>query len=233
VHRHFICLAAGLTITLGSFTVGRAEILGDYLSVESCVECHEEEVAGWKETPHAHAFETLKEQGEEKQSAQGCVKCHVVGFEKDGGFIDMELTPELKDVQCEACHGPGRRHAESEDPADILGKPDAVLCRSCHTEGQDKNFDYETKKMWVHGGSGESVKVAAVSEPALGNLTISQCQIEFGNMVEGEVAKKKHSIVEHGKSAAESNQCHHQLSVHHDRAGSARIKTWRVDESYD
>jgi len=203
VHKHFICLAAGLTIVLGIFTVGQAEILGDYLSVEACVECHEEEVSGWKTTPHAHAFETLKEQGEEKQSAQGCVKCHVVGFEKDGGFIDMELTPELKDVQCEACHGPGRQHAESEDPADILVKPDAMLCRTCHTEGQDKNFDYESKKMWVHGGSGASVKVAAATEPALGNLTISQRQVEFGHMVEGKVAQK--TVILHNTGDASLN----------------------------
>ena len=200
MREYFYCLAACAILFLWGSTAGRAELLGDYVSVTACVECHEEEAAGWKTSPHAHAFETLKEQGEEKQSAQGCIKCHVVGFEKDGGFIDMQLTPELKDVQCEACHGPGRRHAESEDPADIMGKPDAVLCRSCHTEGQDKNFDFETKKMFVHGGSGESVKHIGVTESALGILAISQSLVEFGHMVEGVVANKTIRLSNTGKA---------------------------------
>jgi predicted CXXCH cytochrome family protein len=186
----FFSLVAALTILFGFLSTLKAEILGDYLGVTACVECHEDVVAGWKTTPHAHAFETLKEQGEEKQSAQGCVKCHVVAFEKDGGFIDMALTPELKDVQCEACHGPGRKHAESEEPEGILlEKPDAALCRTCHTEGQDKNFDYDTKKMWVHGG-GKEVKIAATADATGGNLHISQTSLAFGDMVEGDVAKK-------------------------------------------
>ena len=181
---------AALILVLGSDTVSRAEILGDYLGSTACAECHEEVVVGWKTTPHAHAFETLKEQGEEKQSAQGCIKCHVVAFEKDGGFIDMALTPELINVQCEACHGAGRQHAESEDSADIVGKPDEALCRTCHTEGQDKNFDYEAKKKWVHAGSEFSLATTGDHERGKGNLSISQGKVEFGNMVEGKVAKR-------------------------------------------
>ena len=188
--RTLFAYLAALILVLGAHTVSRAEILGDYLGYTACAECHEEVVVGWKTTPHAHAFETLKEQGEEKQSAQGCIKCHVVAFETDGGFIDMALTPELKNVQCEACHGAGRQHAESEDPADIVGKPDEALCRTCHTEGQDKNFDYEAKKKWVHGGSELSLAATGDHERGNGNLSISQTKVEFGNMVEGKVAKK-------------------------------------------
>lgn len=128
-----------------------AEIFGDYLGYTSCLECHEDVVAGWKTTPHANAFEDLKKQGEEKQAIPGCVRCHVVAMDNDGGFIDMDLTPELKDVQCESCHGPGRVHATSQKPEDIIGTPDAAACRTCHTEGQDKNFDYAAKSRLVHG----------------------------------------------------------------------------------
>jgi hypothetical protein len=137
--------------TLALASAGRTEILGDYVSGTACMECHAEIVEGWKTTPHARAFETLKNQGEEKLKNPGCVKCHVVGFDKDGGFIDMDLTPELKGVQCECCHGPGRRHAESQDPADIVGKPGEAVCRACHTEGQDKNFDFGKKSLFIHG----------------------------------------------------------------------------------
>ena len=34
---------------------------------------------------------------------------------------------------------------------DIVGSPGEELCRKCHTEGQDKNFDFETKSKLVHG----------------------------------------------------------------------------------
>ena len=137
--------------TLVLVSTARTEILGDYLSSTACVDCHAEIVEGWKTTAHAKAFETLKNQGEEKLKNPGCVKCHVVAFDKDGGFIDMDLTPELKGVQCECCHGPARKHVESQDSADIVGKPGETVCRACHTMGQDKNFDFGKKSLLIHG----------------------------------------------------------------------------------
>lgn len=140
-----------LSLVLFSFSTAEAEIFGDYVGVKECNECHEDVVEGWKTTPHAHAFENLAKQGEEKKQNPGCVKCHVVAYDAEGGFIDMDLTPELKDVQCESCHGPGNKHMETEEAEDIFGKPDESVCRVCHTEGQDKNFDYQQASKWVHG----------------------------------------------------------------------------------
>jgi predicted CXXCH cytochrome family protein len=136
---------------LGWSAAVQAEILGDYLGYTACEPCHPDLVAGWKTTGHARAFESLKTQGEEKQENPGCVKCHVVAYEKDGGYIDMELTPELKDVQCESCHGPGKKHTETFSADDLVGKTGEDVCRQCHTEGQDKDFDYEKKSKLVHG----------------------------------------------------------------------------------
>lgn len=178
-----------------------AEILGDYVGHKACIECHEEIVRGWETTPHAHAFETLKEQGEEKQSIPGCVKCHVVGFEEDGGFVDMALTPELKDVQCENCHGPAKRHVESEgDPGLINGAPDEASCRVCHTEGQDKNFDFRKKSQWVHAAEGHGSKGDAAETKTVEVLSLSETNVAFGNkMTEGDVVKKKITLTNTGK----------------------------------
>lgn len=186
-----LCFSGGLA---------RAEIMGDYLGHTACAECHEEIADGWATTPHAHAFETLKEQGEEKQSIPGCFRCHVVGFEKDGGYIDMILTPELKDVQCESCHGPGRKHVAAEgDPDELLQRPTEALCRSCHTEGQDKNFDYALKKQYVHGGGKEEAAAEkAAADPDVGRLAAESQRIEFGKMVEGAVAKKAVTLTNSG-----------------------------------
>jgi hypothetical protein len=145
------------TVILGSFLLilglaaaGHSEILGDYLGYTACEACHPDKAEGWETTPHAHAFDSLKTQGEEKQENPGCVQCHTVAYNQDGGFIDMELTPELKDVQCESCHGPGRIHTETLSAEDII-KPGEDTCRTCHTEGQDKEFDFEKKSQLVHG----------------------------------------------------------------------------------
>lgn len=147
---YFIIAVIFLAVT-GWGSALRSEILGDYLGYTSCKTCHADIVEGWKTTAHARAFEDLKTQGAEKQQNPGCFRCHVVAYNEDGGYIDMELTPELKDVQCEACHGMGRKHTETGSAEDIMVKADEGVCRKCHTEGQDKNFDYEKKSKLVHG----------------------------------------------------------------------------------
>ncbi len=166
IARKILILSGAFFFILTVTSTVRCEILGDFLSYSACIGCHAKIVTGWRATPHAQAFETLKIQGEEKQQNPGCLQCHVVGFDREGGFIDMELTPELKDVQCESCHGPGRRHTETMNPADILGKPGESTCRTCHTEGQDKAFDFETKSQTVHG------REEALTEPVFRGCTI-------------------------------------------------------------
>ena len=134
---------------IGWGTSLRSEILGDYLGYTACIGCHEDIVNKWKITRHGNAFENLKTQGAEKQKNPGCFICHVVAYNEDGGYIDMDLTPELKDVQCEACHGPGKKHTKTLS-ADDIKKATEDVCRKCHTEGQDKDFNYEKKSKLVH-----------------------------------------------------------------------------------
>lgn len=119
-----------------------------YVGSSQCETCHADLGAGWQTTRHAKAIDSLKKSGQEKLPA--CVQCHVTGYEKDGGFIDMDLTPEMAGVQCEACHGPGSVHIE--DPSvDMIKDGGAELCRKCHTEKQDPGFKYEEKVKHVHG----------------------------------------------------------------------------------
>ncbi len=144
-------IVAPFLLVLGWGTAVEGEILGEYVGYTACEPCHSDIAAKWKATAHARAFEDLKTQGEEKQETPGCVRCHVVAYGEDGGFIDMDLTPELKDVQCESCHGPGKKHTETFSAGDIIGQTPEDVCRACHTEGQDKDFDYGKKSKLVHG----------------------------------------------------------------------------------
>ena len=146
----FFCLAAVGVFLLCPPDAARSEIYGKFLGRETCAQCHEDTTSGWRQTPHAHAYQTLKDCNQHELPA--CLQCHVVGYDIFGGFIDGALTPELAGVQCESCHGPGLQHVESPDaPPGIIASPDASVCRKCHTKGQDSKFDFEEKVRSVHG----------------------------------------------------------------------------------
>jgi predicted CXXCH cytochrome family protein len=120
-----------------------------YVGWQKCAPCHSAVKDAWQNTRHAKAIESLKKSKQETLPA--CVKCHVTGYEKDGGFIDYELTPEMAGVQCEVCHGSGSQHAASPTKKNIIKESGAALCRQCHTEGQDAGFNYAAKVKSVHG----------------------------------------------------------------------------------
>lgn len=111
-----------------------------FVGVETCAACHAREYDIWKESGHAHAMATLEARNQQFDPA--CVKCHVVGFE-NGGFQALYSTPQFANVQCEACHGPGRRHSES--PAKGYGfMPTPVGCVQCHTKVNSPDFNFPT-----------------------------------------------------------------------------------------
>jgi len=73
-----------------------------YVTAAKCKACHMKEYTVWAASKHANAWASLKP---EEQKNPECVSCHVTGAGKPGGG-----TPELQNVQCEACHGPGSNY---------------------------------------------------------------------------------------------------------------------------
>jgi hypothetical protein len=121
-----------------------------YIGWTRCTKCHDGIARTWQSSRHAKAIESLKKSNQENLPA--CVKCHVTGYEQDGGFLDYELTPEMAGVQCEECHGPGSHHVNNPAGEPVKSKvPGAELCRKCHTAGQDPGFSFEKKSAEVHG----------------------------------------------------------------------------------
>lgn len=112
-------------------------VQGQYLGEQGCIECHHPFAESWKATKHAGAFSTLERVGKSKDPE--CVKCHVVGFGEDGGFLSLKATPGLANVQCESCHGPGREHAKDFSPMRPVGE---AVCLKCHTHENSPLFDY-------------------------------------------------------------------------------------------
>lgn len=111
-----------------------------YVGSAECSSCHEDAYRVWKESGHAHAMQTLIDLQQEYSPL--CVGCHVTGDRKPGGFHNLKATPELADVQCEACHGPGGGHLES--PSRNYGGTGLTDCVVCHTSENSPEFDPTT-----------------------------------------------------------------------------------------
>jgi 2',3'-cyclic-nucleotide 2'-phosphodiesterase (5'-nucleotidase family) len=102
-----------------------------YIGAEACSNCHAEEYAFWKGTPHFHAYASLSTQ--HKEFNLDCVSCHVTGYEKPGGSTVTHVAG-FENVQCEVCHGPGSRHEDTpSDTSAIVASPPKTLCAgTCH-----------------------------------------------------------------------------------------------------
>jgi len=115
-----------------------------YVGMDSCGDCHGDEVAFWKKTVHATAWKTLVDRGQ--QFDYDCIGCHVTGFDKPGGS-NLGHNDKLRDIQCETCHGPASIHVAKggeEKPPAVHRNPPKDLCASqCHTHEHSDTFEYE------------------------------------------------------------------------------------------
>jgi hypothetical protein len=122
-----------------------------YVGVRTCKMCHMPYFKAWSSTPHAKALSALG--GEKKQDKNPkCVKCHVTGFGR-GGYQIGKDAPDLANVQCEACHGPGAdykslpvmKDVEKAKAAGLIFPVTENVCVKCHNEESPKfeGFDFD------------------------------------------------------------------------------------------
>lgn len=111
-----------------------------------CSQCHESQYKYFKEySKKAHAWdsiEIMKPKLKESELRQ-CYDCHTTGHGKKGGFTSKEATPDLADVGCETCHGPGSAHAESGERKLITRRPSTHICASCHSSQRIQDFKFK------------------------------------------------------------------------------------------
>ncbi|MBI1798611.1 MAG: hypothetical protein HYR73_02870 [Candidatus Eisenbacteria bacterium] len=110
-----------------------------YVGDEVCARCHQAESDQWKTTAHARAWQTLVDK--KKDATPDCVPCHVLGYDKAGGFANASATPKLVNVQCENCHGMGTGHQAF--PA-RSAKLTEQVCITCHTSNTSPTFNFST-----------------------------------------------------------------------------------------
>ncbi len=112
-----------------------------FASSQACIECHANIRALEKNTPHAHALETLQQAHQDQNSS--CLPCHTVGYGLPTGFTGATTTPQLAGVQCENCHGPAANHAANDFDLTVRPRVElaAQVCGGCHTGSQHPTFD--------------------------------------------------------------------------------------------
>ncbi|WP_455218898.1 multiheme c-type cytochrome [Kaarinaea lacus] len=117
-----------------------------FLGGEQCKACHPKQHKVWQGSEHAIAFEDLEIV--KKAFDPECIQCHVVGFNKPGGFVDINITSHLINVQCENCHGAGKDHAKSGGQKPLANKawPREKMCAQCHVPKHSPSFDID--KYW-------------------------------------------------------------------------------------
>jgi len=130
-----------------------------FIGNQVCAACHPKSTAVWEKSRHARAFATLENLG--KNFDPECLECHVVGlnpwvasknsseavrkFEGKRGFLSLDLTPHLINVQCENCHGPAGDHLTNNKIKPAEHNPSSV-CVECHQGSHSPLFEF--KKYW-------------------------------------------------------------------------------------
>ncbi|MDR2114885.1 MAG: hypothetical protein LBP87_00735 [Planctomycetaceae bacterium] len=136
---------------------------GRFTGTKSCADCHELSFSAWRKSRHALAWRSLAETSKPSRTFDPeCIACHVVGWNSseflpyEHGFLGETETPELLNVGCEVCHGPGENHIKAEQGSDtifqekqrkIIRLPlDAAkrVCIQCHDGDNSPHFDFET-----------------------------------------------------------------------------------------
>jgi hypothetical protein len=139
---------------LTTITSARSKDANRFTDATSCASCHAKATQTWKNSKHAHAFQTLIDR--KHQSNPRCLQCHTIGYGASDGYINERLTPKLKQVSCANCHGRGSYHVRFHSGDKNIPARAAALtsknCVTCHDEDNSVNFNLETYwEMIKHG----------------------------------------------------------------------------------
>jgi hypothetical protein len=143
-------LVMGLALFSGYLPPAEAKT---YVGSDACKDCHEDEYGKFmKYAKKAHSYDHIirMQKGLTEGEFKECLGCHTTGYGQPSGFVSAEATPNLKNLGCETCHGPGSDHLLSAASKDIEGKLKSTICEKCHIEARSKAFNF---KPMTHGGA--------------------------------------------------------------------------------
>jgi hypothetical protein len=166
---------AGPPGTPGQGTVDTiATYLGD--NTDNCGHCHDNLVSGWLTTRHHSSYDSAAAW---PGYAENCNQCHSTGWDvvlNNGGY-DENHSPDLRNVQCEACHGPMGPNPAVHSPI-AQGALNGNACRPCHTQ---------THSEWITSTHGQTVDSAGGVQAFIAEWSSSSCN--FCHTAEGYLYK--------------------------------------------
>ena len=139
----FILLAAMVHDPISGDALAEEKI---YVGSEACGDCHEAEYERYTDhskKAHSYASVSVMRKGLTEAEYKQCLHCHATGYGQPGGFVSEVETPELRNLGCESCHGPGSDHIDSGDPDDIIGDLSVADCERCHNSERVANFKFK------------------------------------------------------------------------------------------
>ena len=80
---------------------------------------------------------------------QACLECHQ-------DVEDMKQSDVHKTIRCETCHGPGLKHVESADAADIQKPNSREFCGVCHEKNSARRIDAVNQIMLSEHNTGKN-----------------------------------------------------------------------------
>ncbi len=161
----------------------------EYVGSKKCKKCHSKQYKSWSTGRKAKALDTLMpgnaseakgksdlDSAKDYSADPACLKCHVTGFGKAGGYAvpnagdkkAVRAAEALAGTGCESCHGPGsgylelheeimkskREYTSEEMHAAGMAKITEDTCKKCHSgEGPTtpaEPFDFDKMKEKLH-----------------------------------------------------------------------------------
>jgi 2',3'-cyclic-nucleotide 2'-phosphodiesterase (5'-nucleotidase family) len=134
--------------------------LQDVAGSQKCQECHAAQMTVWQDSKHAQAWDTLEKKNQHFN--EDCLLCHVTlpFYDADkvkAGNLMLMLSKSLKNVGCEACHGPAAAHSAGQGKIPVA-RPDEKVCLVCHTPEHDDHFVFADKVKLLGCSSSNTAK---------------------------------------------------------------------------
>jgi len=182
-----------------------------YVGALACLSCHEKEYHAWKRTRHSWAFNTLI--NAQRYFYPDCVSCHSTGFGYVTGFKIDQSKEHLKGVQCEVCHGPGKRHIANPEMARLRDTIPITICLECHDRERTPHFEQQKAFFLAridHKALAQRQRSLLVHSKTLGenqpHITLSEESWDFGTISQGDKVSRKFKIFNAGKGILKINQ---------------------------
>ena len=193
--RRSLILSAALTLLFAGAAMSQTHYIGVYNEdiTTSCASCHGTVVTAWEQTGHATTHDSTLV--ENSHYGYNCFSCHNTGWDEiaDNGSFDESIVmdtsaagdfaitnpngyEDMKNVQCESCHGPVGSDSTTVDNAHMSNEADlsAEACGICH-EGAHHPY----MEQWSASGHATSAEMGFV----VGNPECVHCHVA-GDFIE-------------------------------------------------